>query len=233
MNGVVRSTALADICGVSDDFLEEGRFIFFNPADQLTIPRANRHLQPVPTQKEMEQLLSMPDTTTVFGVRDRAILEVMYTTGVRRGELLSMRTQDVNFERGRIRVFGKGRKERMVPLGKHARRWLKEYINDARQKLIANKEDLAELWLTKDGRAISGTRVDQMIRAYVQEAGILKSISAHSLRRACATHMLMNGAHPVQLQMLLGHASLKSLSQYLQIRITDMIKTHKKTRPGQ
>ncbi len=144
-----------------------------------------------------------------------------------------MRTQDVNFERGRIRVFGKGRKERMVPLGKHARRWLKEYINDARQKLIANKEDLAELWLTKDGRAISGTRVDQMIRAYVQEAGILKSISAHSLRRACATHMLMNGAHPVQLQMLLGHASLKSLSQYLQIRITDMIKTHKKTRPGQ
>ncbi|TVM03332.1 MAG: hypothetical protein CV087_05555 [Candidatus Brocadia sp. WS118] len=214
------------------EFLDESQLIFHNPAHSLLIPRPNRRMQPVPTEQEMKQLLSVPDVLTPVGVRDRAILEVMYASGVRRGELLGMKIFDPDFERGMIRVVGKGRKERVVPLGKHALYWLKEYIKDSWNKLVKTRVDTHALWVSKDGTAVSGVRVDQMIRGYVKKAGIVKSISAHSLRRACATHMLMNGAHPVQLQMLLGHASLESLSQYLQIGIRELMQTHHKTRLG-
>ena len=105
---------------------------------------------------------------------------------------------------GSVRVLGKGQKERVVPLGKHALHWLKEYMRKARVKIAKNTVDIHTLWLSKDSDPLSGTRLDQLIREYVRKAGIVKRFSAHSIRRACATHMLMNGAHPVQLQMLLG-----------------------------
>ena len=203
------------------DFLEETQRIFSNPSKGLKIPALNRSLQPVPTEAEMTQLLSGPDMLKSTGTRDRAILEVMYATGVRQGELLRMKIFDPDFERGIIRVMGKGSKERIVPLGKHALHWLRQYMRQARLRLIKKKVDEQALWVSKDGYRLSGIRVDQMIREYAKKAGIKKKVSAHSLRRACATHMLMGGAHPVQLQMLLGHSSLQTLSQYVRKRPTN------------
>jgi len=214
------------------DFLEETQLIFENPAAELQIPAENRRMQPVPSEGEMKQLLSAPDVMTSVGKRDRAILEVMYSTAVRRGELVAMKIFDPDFDRGCIRVNGKGNKERVVPLGKHALYWLQTYLRDARPRLVKDQVDVQAMWVSKDGGVLSGVRVDMMIRECVKKVGITKSFSAHSLRRACVTHMLMHGAHPVQLQMLLGHASLKTLSQYLQLGIKDLMKTYSKTRPG-
>lgn len=213
-------------------YLEESQCVFINPAAEFSVPSKNRDLLPVPTIQEMKKLLSMPDVLTPIGIRDRAILEVMYSTGVRRGELLGMKIFDPDFDHGRIKVFGKGSKERVVPLGKHSLHWLKEYMRTARIKIAKDNLDVHDLWLSKYSDPLSGCRLDQMIRQYVKNAGIVKPISAHSLRRACATHMLMNGAHPVQLQMLLGHSSLQTLSHYLQVGIREMMKTHNKTGPG-
>ena len=189
-------------------------------------------MQPVPTEAEMKKLLSLPDVLTPVGMRNRAMLEVMYSTGVRRGELLGMTLFDPDYDRGTVRVCGKGRKDRMLPLGKHALHWLRQYTREARPKMVKDQIDVRALWVSKDGDPLSGIRVDQMIRQHVARAGIKKRISAHSIRRACATHMLAHGAHPVQIQMLLGHSSLQTLSQYLQVGIRDMMKTHYQTRPG-
>ena len=213
-------------------FLEDTKRVFVNPADGLFIPKPRRIMQPVPTEAEMKKLLAQPNVLTPVGMRDRAILEVMYSTGVRRGELLGMSLFDPDYDRGTVRVCGKGRKDRMLPLGKHAAYWLRQYTREGRPKLLKGQIDVRALWVSKDGDPVSGVRIVQMLRQYVGRAGIKKRISPHSLRRACATHMLFHGAHPVQIQMLLGHSSLQTLSQYLQVGIKEMMRTHYQTRPG-
>ena len=214
------------------NFLEETRRLFVNPAETLVIPKPDRHMLPVPTEAEMKRLLAVPNALKAVGLRDRALLEVMYSTGARRGEALGMTLFDPDCDRGTIRVRGKGRKERVLPLGRHALHWLRQYMREARPKLVKDRVDERALWVSKDGQPLSGIRVDQMIREHVRHAGIRKNISAHSLRRACVTHMLAHGAHPVQLQMLLGHASLQTLSQYLQVGLREMMNTHGATNPG-
>jgi integrase/recombinase XerD len=215
------------------DFLEESKRIFVNPMQDFFIPACNRAMQPVPTQDEMIRLLEAPDVSRPCGLRDRAIIEVLYSTGVRRGELLGMKVGDPDFDKGVIRVMGKGQKERVIPLGGHALHWMNRYIKEARLELLKGQTDIQDLWVSKDGDLISTVRINQMVRDYVKATGIQKKLSIHSIRRACVTHMLIHGAHPVQLQMLLGHSSLKTLSQYVQVNIGDMIKTHGKTNPAQ
>lgn len=213
-------------------WLEKTQRLFVNPAEGLMARHRDKPLQPVPTEVEMRKLLAQPDTTTLVGLRDRALLETLYSTGARRGELLNMKTFDPDFTRGLVRILGKGRKERIVPLGKQALHWLKQYMREARGMLIRDQLDVHSLWVSKDGDPLSPVRVDQMIKSRARDAGIATPVCPHGIRRACATHLLAHGAHPVQLQMLLGHSSLQTLSHYLHVGINEMMKTHHKCRPG-
>lgn len=214
-------------------FLEETGRVFTNPAAGLVLPRIHRHLEPVPTPAEMRKLLAAPDVTKPNGVRDRAILEVAYSTGVRLGELHRMSVFDPDYDQGLVRVTGKGRKERTLPLGKQALFWLRRYVKENRSKLLkAGDPDETALWINKDGGKLSTIRLQQVARDYAKAAGVTMPMSIHAIRRACATHMLANDAHPVQLQMLLGHSSLRTLGQYLKVTIRDLKKAHRHTNPG-
>lgn len=214
------------------NWLEQTQRIFTNPAARIVLPKPRRKLQPVPTESQMQRVLAQPDLTHPRGVRDRAMLEVAYSTGARRAELIGMNETDPDLEHGLIRVAGKGRKQRVLPLGKQALHWLRRYTEKARPELIKRNPDEPALWVGRQGRRIHPHMFDNTIIAYGKQAGLEIRLTPHAVRRACATHMLAGGAHPVQLQMLLGHANLRSLSQYLKVTITDLKKAHAKTNPG-
>ena len=205
--------------------------IFLDPTAFWTLPKRNLPLLPVPTRKQVAKLLAQPDITRPRGIRDRALIETAYTTGARLEELGRLTIFDPDLDHGLLRVMGKGRKERMLPLGRQAVHWLRQYIRDARTKLTRGRLNEDRLWLGTGGRPISGPGIRIMLRQYARDAG-LPHISPHALRRACATHMLQNGAHPVQIQLLLGHADLTTLSQYLRLTIRDIRAMHAASKPG-
>ena len=212
--------------------LEERQLIFENPAAGHPPIRSARTLQPVPTEEEMRILLAQPDVSTPVGLRDRAILETMYSAGIRRQETLDLKVGSVDLERGVVRVMGKGQRERMAPLGPAAVEWLVRYLAEARPALAETSSGVA-LWLGKNGKPLSGAGLQDMLRAYRKVPDIVTLIGLHSIRRACATHMLRRGASPVTIQMLLGHADMKHLSQYLRLTISDLQCAHAASRVGQ
>jgi len=205
--------------------------IFLDPAALWSLPKPSRPLLNAPTGKQVAALLAQPDITRPRGIRDRALLETAYSTGARLEELCRLTIFDPDLDRGLLRVMGKGKKERMLPLGRQAVHWLRQYIRDARAKLTQGRLNEERLWLGTGGRPISGPGIRMMLRPYARAAG-LQHISPHALRRACATHMLQHGAHPVQIQLLLGHADLRTLSQYLRLTILDIRKMHAASKPG-
>jgi integrase/recombinase XerD len=212
--------------------LEERQVIFENPAAGHPPIRSARTLQPVPTEEEMRILLEQPRVSTPLGIRDRAILETMYSAGLRRQETAGLLVPSVNLERGMVRVMGKGQHERMAPLGPAAVAWLARYLAEARPRLAGLSSGEA-LWLGRDGKPLSGDGVFAMLCMHRKAPGIVTKIGPHSIRRACATHMLSRGASPVTIQMLLGHADMKHLSQYLRLTISDLQRAHAASRVGQ
>ncbi len=214
-------------------YLEETRQIFINPAAKLIVPKPSQKLMPIPTESEMITLLEMPDTSKPTGIRDRAIIETFYSTGIRLKELTQMNIPDIDFKKGRVRVTGKGSKERVVPLGRHAAEWTERYLVDVRPQFLRKKPENNALWLGFKGNKIHHLTVERFISEYGRNAAIHHPVTPHAIRRACATHMLRAGAHPVDLQMLLGHSDLRTLSRYLKVTINDLMKTHAKGSPGQ
>lgn len=215
------------------NWLAERHLIFVNPGDGFVIPKPDRRLLPVPSVEEMARLLDQPDVSRPIGLRDRALLETGYSTGARLDELVSLKVNAPDLGEGRLRLMGKGRKERVVPLGRQAVRWLRQYLDHGRPKLMAGYPEHDRLWVGARGEKLSGPAVRIRVRDHARAAGIKIPVSPHTLRRACATHMLANGAHPVQLQRLLGHADFRTLSQYLRVSITDIKAMHEKSKPGQ
>lgn len=213
-------------------YLEETHQIFINPATNLVIPKFKRVLKQVPSVDEILRLLEQPDTESPTGLRDRAFLETMYSCGLRREETVSMTLHAPDLKEGVLRVNGKGNKERVVPMGEKASHWITRYLDDVRPQLVKDPEQQV-LWISQKGNRLSRSTVDKMIRRYGISAGIEMKMSPHVLRRACATHMLNNGAHPVELQLFLGHSDLKNLSQYLKVTITEMKAMHERSRVGQ
>ena len=209
---------------------ETGR-IFLDPTANWMPPKAVPPVMAVPTEAQMAVLLAQPDPTTARGVRDRALLETAYSTGARLDELVRLTVGDLDVEGGLVRVMGKGRKERMLPLGREARGRLRQYLAEARPAPPAGRADEGRLWLTKDGRALSGRGIRMMLSRYAKRAG-LPPLSPHAVRRACATHMLRRGAHPVQLQLLLGHADPSTLGRYLRLAEHDIRAMHAAGKPG-
>lgn len=211
-------------------YLAEYGMIFENPAEKLENSTPLKKLPEVPSQEEIHALFSAVDVSTVTGIRDRAMLETAYSCALRVAELTSLTVKAADLESGLLRVTGKGGKERTVPLGEHAVMWIENYLRNSRPHLAAFSSFKA-LWLSSKGYKIQSHFAGIMIRKYSYLAGC-ENITVHSLRRACATHMLQNGAHPVQVQMLLGHASLKTLGRYLRLSVNDLKKTHSRTNPG-
>ena len=217
------------------NWMEAEGMLFDNPAAALTTPKFKRKLLPVPSEAELRRLLAQPAVTTAVGIRDRAIMEVGYCCALRREELARLTLRAPDFLQRSLRVLGKGSRERMLPLGEKAFAWLRRYVDDARPALLRRNADAAALdvlWIATDGKPFGGQGISVMLKKYGREAKLSVPITPHSLRRACATHMLRNGAHPVQIQMLLGHATLRHLGQYLRLTITDIRKMHAQSRVG-
>ena len=185
---------------------------------------------PVPTEAEMQALLAAPNVATARGVRTRAILEVAYSTGARLEELARMRHSDLDLANGTVRILGKGNRERMAPLGAAAIEWVRKYVVEVRARQTRTAG--GALWVKALGLPLGSVMIGRLIRECARRAGTVTPITPHGIRRACATHMLNRGAHPVQLQMLLGHTSLKHLSQYLRVSFRELHAIHERSRLG-
>lgn len=212
-------------------WLEERGALFLNPASGLVLPKVARRLLPAPSAADLRRLLAAPNAATPFGVRDRALLETAYATGARREELVTLDATAVDLVNGTVRVVGKGRRERVLPLTKPAVRWLDRYTTRARPALLKGKLDEPALWIDLHGARLSPHGLDVLVKKHAGAAK-LRGVTPHALRRACVTHLLQGGAHPVFVQQLLGHASLRHLAHYLRMTIAELKATHAKSRPG-
>lgn len=200
-----------------------------NVATTLQSPHLWRRLPDVLDVGDVEALLAAPDTSRPLGVRDRAILEVMYATGARVSETAGLRLNDVNFEVGFLRCFGKGSRERVVPIGQRAIAALKEYIATVRPKLDRRGSDL--LFLTKSGGRLARENIWIRVRRYALAAGLRKHVSPHTLRHSFATHMLEGGADLRAVQEMLGHANIATTQIYTHVDASRLKSVHKKFHP--
>jgi integrase/recombinase XerD len=189
-----------------------------DPAAQVEAPKPGRPLPVVLTEKEIERLLAAPDVATPLGLRDKAMLETLYASGLRVSELVGTTLGQINLRQGLIRLFGKGNKERIVPLGEEALHWLGRYLESARSILLSGYDSRPEqLFVTRRGGGMTRQMCWHMIKRYAQTADIAKSLSPHTLRHAFATHLLNHGADLRAVQMLLGHSDLSTTQIYTHI----------------
>jgi integrase/recombinase XerD len=195
----------------------------------VVLPRYRKHLpRNVPSQEQMRKLLAAADGSTPLAVRDRAILELLYATGLRSEELRGLNVDHWDTEANTLLVHGKGGKERMVPLGAWVVPFLRRYIENARPQILPGMRGL--LFVSKSGRHIARANLAQLVRRYVRKAG-LAGITVHSLRHACATHLLENGADIRYIQELLGHADLSATQIYTRVDISSLKQAHQRFHP--
>ena len=195
-------------------FIEKERIITFQ-IDSLEKPKGSKKLPICISIEEVEALLDQPDINKPEGQRDKAMLEVLYSSGLRISELLSLRTNQINYERGIVKIIGKGNKERIVPVGDFAIEYLNKYINDGRRKNPKRSSDF--LFLNRYGEPVSRVYFFKQVKKYAKQAGIQVEISPHTLRHCFATHMLENGAELRAVQEMLGHANIATTQIYTNI----------------
>jgi integrase/recombinase XerD len=214
-------------------YLAKANHILYNPASELDMPRVEKRLpRHILNVREVEKVLAVPDLATAIGIRDRAILETFYSTGIRRLELIHLKLYDVDTERGTIMIRqGKGKKDRMLPIGSRALAWIVKYRDDVRPDLACGAGD-ATLFLTTLGEAFAPGRMTQMVREYVDAADTGKRGSCHLFRHTMATLMLENGADIRYIQAMLGHAELSTTQIYTQVSVRKLKAIHTATHPG-
>jgi integrase/recombinase XerD len=193
----------------------EGR-IAVDPTEQIEAARIPRGLPKYLSFDDVENLIAAPDTSTPEGLRDRAMLETLYATGLRVSELLGLRVEDVHFEAGYLLCRGKGRKERIVPVGRSAVRWLQEYLAKSRPELAKKRSRSPWLFLSRRGQ-MTRQRFWQIIKAHGLRAGIRRKLSPHVVRHSFATHLLERGADLRSLQLMLGHANIGTTQIYTHV----------------
>jgi integrase/recombinase XerD len=211
-------------------FLVRERRIKEDPTINLDTPKLEKRLPRVLTVGEVEDLLNQPDVTNLWGLRDKALLELLYATGIRVSELISIRIEDVNLEMGFLRCFGKGSKERIVPIGSVALNYLERYINEARKQLVKDKETNI-LFINHRGKGLTRQGFWKIIKKYAQQAGINKEITPHTLRHSFATHLLENGADLRAVQEMLGHADISTTQIYTHITRSRIKEVYDRTHP--
>jgi integrase/recombinase XerD len=187
-----------------------------DPTLNLDSPKLPRSLPKSLSEAEVEALLDVPDTDTALGLRDRAMLEVLYATGLRVSELVGLRLTTVSLDAGVLRVTGKGNKERLVPMGEEAVNWVGRYLGEARPTLM-KKSQCDQLFVTARGAAMTRQAFWYLIKRHAQAAGLTRPLSPHTLRHAFATHLLNHGADLRVVQMLLGHADISTTQIYTHV----------------
>ena len=187
-----------------------------NPAAALEAPRLPRTLPHALSESDVEALLAAPDVSEPRGLRDRAMLELLYATGLRVSELVGLRVDQLNLRAGLVRVTGKGGRERIVPLGEEARHWLERYLSEVRPGMLAGRR-LDTLFPSPRRAAITRQAFWSLIRRYAAAAGLAADISPHQLRHAFATHLLDHGADLRAVQMLLGHRDVTTTQIYTHV----------------
>lgn len=213
-------------------WLVRQRVILSNPASELELPRQEKRLPPEAlTLRQVGAIMSVPDITDPLGIRDRAILETIYSTGIRRTEVTKLRLEDLNHERSTLRVQGKGKKERIVPVGKKALHWLTRYLDEVRPRLVI-RPDVRAFFLTGLGEAFPPQGLGQHVSALLRRAEVPQG-GAHILRHTCATHLLEGGADQRYIQQLLGHASAETTALYAQVSIVQLQQVHARCHPAE
>jgi integrase/recombinase XerD len=214
-----RSVARAVACyrGFYRFLVIDGR-LSVNPADDLRPPRAWKVLPRYLAVEDVDRLIEQPVVTTPRGLRDRALIELLYATGMRVSELLSLRPADVNLEASYLTCSGKGSKQRIVPIGDEATDWVKKYVRESRPALLG-KRTSPRLFVNAKGGGPGLTRVGfwKILKGYARQAGLTKTLSPHMLRHSFATHLLERGADLRAIQMMLGHADLSTTQIYTHV----------------
>ena len=209
------------------------RYMIFNqrlvddPTQKLEHPKLGRSLPSSLSPAQVEALLAAPDVTNALGLRDRTMLEVLYASGLRITELVTLELANVNQRQGVVRVIGKGNKERLVPTGENALDWLSRYLRDARLSLLPAGGSV--LFPSRLGRVMTRQTFWHAIKKYALQAGIQKNISPHTLRHAFATHLVDNGADLRAVQMMLGHSDLSTTQIYTHVaqqRLKELVQEH-------
>jgi integrase/recombinase XerD len=211
-------------------FLVSNNYIEEDITSVLDSPRLWKVLPNVLSEEEVERLLKAPNTRTKFGLRDKAILELMYAAGLRVSELVSLNTSDINIEMGFLRCTGKGKKERIVPLGKNAIFALNNYLKKTRAGFI---KDLlvGSVFVTQRGKSFTRQGIWKLIKFYARSAGLKKDITPHTLRHSFATHLLSNGADLRVVQEMLGHSDITTTQVYTHVDKGRLKSIHKKFHP--
>jgi integrase/recombinase XerD len=214
-------------------WLSKYNHIASNPASEIEMPKLERRLpKAVLTAAEAEQVLNQADVRTPMGIRDRAIMETLYSTGMRRMELVKLRMQDLDIERGTIIIReGKWKKDRTVPIGDRAVAWVTKYLLEVRQHLVIGADEY-RLFVTAWGDDITPDALTSLVHKYIEQANIGKSGSCHIFRHTCATLMLEGGADIRYIQQLLGHEQLETTQIYTQVSIRTLKAIHSVTHPA-
>lgn len=211
-------------------FLVQEKVINQDPARLIDLPKSGLKLPDVLSANEIARLLETPDTTRHKGLRDAAMLELLYAAGLRVSELLALKLRDINLEAGFVRVLGKGSKERLVPVGEHARQKVQEYIKTARPALLKNRTS-AYLFFGRAGRPMSRQGFWKLVKQYALAAGCDKNITPHTFRHSFASHLLEGGADLRAVQMMLGHVDISTTQIYTHVTRDHMKRMHEQYHP--
>jgi len=211
-------------------FLLMEHIIQENPAIELESPKTEKKLPKVLSFQDMEVLLEQPKTKETIGIRDKAMLELLYATGIRVSELVHLNISNLNIKMGFVRCEGKGSKERMIPLGTLAIRSLQEYLQNGRSRLVKQVEEKA-LFINQHGKRLTRQGFWKILKKYALKAGISSEITPHTLRHSFATHLLENGADLRSVQEMLGHADISTTQIYTQVTRQKIKEVYNQTHP--
>ena len=212
-------------------YLIDEKIINTNPTELIDIPKKKRSLPQVLTQDEINILFNSINTNNPIGIRDRAMFELLYSSGLRVSEMTSIKIIDFLDDNEWLRVFGKGSKERLVPLGKEALKWINFYLNNSRNHLLNKNKKNDFLFINFRGDGISRKGVWMLLKKYVSLSEISKNISPHSLRHSFATHLIEGGMDLRAVQELLGHSDISTTSIYTHLNRTYLKEVHKQFHP--
>lgn len=211
-------------------YLLANQFIKKDPTEQLSHPKLEKKLPVFLNIQEVEKLLEAPSSSSLFGQRDRAMLELLYSCGLRVSELINLSYHNINLKEEFIRIHGKGNKERVLPMGEMAIDYLMKYETNARPMLLKNGQS-DSYFLSNRGSAMSRQNFFYIIKAYANQVGIDKPLSPHSLRHAFATHLVQKGADLRSVQLMLGHSDISSTQLYTHIQNAQLKAQHAKHHP--
>ena len=211
-------------------YLVKENYLESDPSQSLDTPKVEKKLPKILSVHEVEELLKQPEIKSSGGLRDKAMLELLYATGIRVSELIALNISDINLDMGYVKCYGKGSKNRIVPLGSIAVKAVHDYIIKGRMKVVRTYDEPA-LFINHHGGRLTRQGFWKIIKKYAQEAGITKDITPHTLRHSFATHLLENGADLRSVQEMLGHADISTTQLYTQIVKNPLKEVYDKSHP--